>query len=937
MKRISYKLIITLCFAMVIIKSASFAASLKTSTFKHFESTSSSGYSQCQETVEFNQTLTLNNLKVKLTQDDDTYTFKVTADNVYDIKNNIGSNCINNGNIHMEPFLYKSANFGGTIKIIESDCYPFASCNSGTMTDLYKLTINNKEIGYHKYEYRIYADGSTNTYENTSTDNGEKFFIPNETRFYLAAQTYNYKNRTIYPSGIPNNGTGVKLLNNNTKISESTRYLNGNIYVDSISSSFDATINIKKENIDDYRYLCFGATYVANTSEIYGTLTTTITGYSLCTNTVDLKNYIDCAHEWIAATCDETAHTVKCKNCEWEKKENHNFEYKYDGIDDDVCVCTKIRKVHYYYEINDDTISTVSEIYDVGEATNNILYTKKTGYRFKWYEKYELAFNVDDLNKLDVKEIPVKKEMIATVSILDMSAGSRSIYYKAIYEPIQYTFIYSNKSNLDDYISSKLVYDKEISPQTFYYDKKSLLKKHIDYDYLTFLGWTLTKGTDKVDFHKEQEIINYTYIDNKTYTLYPVYDTEKYKVLYNTLSGYYDNYMQQDSKEYDFYTVNGLLIPHDLGADKEFSHYIDINGNRFEELSEILDFVKTDVEKNKTVVLFANTRNVIHSEENKKNNNNNENNDDNNDGNSEESKSTGESVTGGEDTNNESTEGDNMSGESTGEKIDNQNENNNNGESKNEKNENNDNSGNNKDDNKNDENNNNVASDKGGNINSGSGSNSGNTSGTNGGTRISGGESGGGNSGGGGKNITSNGSIINGILTDNNGTLIDANNGTNATQSTKEYLMNIEAADKKDNKTSTEKSNIRKKKDVKKAPKEVVSEDGIEMKDNISGPRLLFDPYNHEGNIIRGTHGPWHFEKEYIDKILSERTKKQKELEEETLANKKEKFNLLNPKAIVFVVGSLVIIIFVILYEISTIRYYKKKRKLEMSNDSNKI
>ena len=233
---------------------------------------------------------------------------------------------------------------------------------------------------------------------------------------------------------------------------------------------------------------------------------------------VDITKYYDCEHNWIIQnSANRNTHEVYCTKCEWIKNENHNFEYEYDGIENNLCVCGCVDKVNYHFIINDDLISEVNEKYNSFSNYDKHEYTSKTGYNFKYYEKYEKRF-VDEINPILSKtNTELNNKFIDYVSVMTDKTDNYSTTYKAVYEPISYTFKFSSSNNIGANINDT------IDSKIYSYDTSYYLPNHIDVDGYGFKGWSLTEGSDNVDFTPNQIILNYTDIDKSEFTLYPVY------------------------------------------------------------------------------------------------------------------------------------------------------------------------------------------------------------------------------------------------------------------------------------------------------------------------------------------------------------------------------------------------------------------------------
>ena len=608
MRRQILKLVFFISFAIFLLKTNLYAATnYMISSASHNEGSTSTGASTCTSDQTYYQGLTLQDVNIKFTQDDDEYFFDITAKSSFKfLGNNLTNKAVCTPNYYdiPQPVLYKEENFGDKMYIKERSKVGFVDY-AGDIYHESLLTIKNNEIAYYYSASYIKSNGDINSTGLTRRDSGDKFFIPNEARLETLATKYNYKYVKKYPYELANNNSedGVRMIKNSSSKAFDLFNDDGNNYVDTAYITIDVKLAIDKTLIDDYRYICFICSEMAFTSYSQGTGNYLSNGYSLSTNTIDLKKYNTCSHSWSVTESGAINHTIKCANCEWVKTEAHDYKFAYDGIANDVCICSQIKQIKYHYEINDDYNTSVEKVLNTSAVCEKVEVKKKTGYNFKWYEKYELQFNETNLFNMTTNTISTTKVFLNNTTSIDNTTGSRSIFYKAVYSPIKYIFNYSNKASTKDYISKVL--NKSISPQTFYYNSKDYLKESSKYDYLTFKGWTLTEGSSNIDFSSNAEIFNYTSIDLSEFTIYPIYEPMVYKILYNTISGKYEGDTQQASKTYDYYIDEDFLKPKDMGKNKTFSHYVDMYGNEFTDMNALRNYIKNDAGDDQTIILFA--------------------------------------------------------------------------------------------------------------------------------------------------------------------------------------------------------------------------------------------------------------------------------------------------------------------------------------------
>ena len=912
-KGIIKTILFTFIFALILDASVYAVDYYELSSSEHNEGSTSAGSSLCRCRQEYYQGLSLKDVKVKFTQNDTEYIFDISAKSDFTFWGNELTNkdlCYVNNSDIPQPILYKTENFGNRMIIEEYSKLGFIDYYGSVYTNSV-VTIKNQEIGY------LYtsADVKPNTNDQTAytkRNNGDKFFIPNEARINALANTHNYKNVKEYPYDLDNNGEGVRVIKNSSNKSyiekEFDKDGNGDkTYASSVNIDFNTKIAIEKSSMDDYRYICFICSEVGRTSLLQKTGKHYSYGYSLSTNTIDLKNFIMCNHSWSVTSSDASNHTLKCANCEWVKTEAHDYKFAYDGILNDVCICSRVKQVKYHYEINDNFNTTIDKIMNTNSTCDKVEVQKKTGYNFKWYEKYELQFDDDDLLTMTTNQISAKKVFLNNTTKVDNMTGSRSIFYKAVYSPIKYVFNYSNKASVKDYIKKHL--NKNISPQTFYYNSKDYLKGHSEYDYLTFKGWTLTEGSNKADFLSKAEILNYTSIDQSEFTLYPIYEPMEYKILYNTINGKYDGDTQQLSKVYDYYIDEDFVKPKDMGKNKAFSHYVDMNGNQFSDMNALRNFIKDEAGENQTVILFAMSKVVSDGNDDEKSissqeywnlNNNTDSRDDtgatnqnNNESNNKNNNGNGSSSSISSDVNNTSS---NDSNESS---VDNSTNSNHVDNS----------------DNKNNNNSVNVV-DGSKDTNNTNDSNDSNTS--NRGSSYVSYSSGGSGSGGGSNNrperiksfpedkYTGPG-VINSLAGDKKA---DTKIG-NLLNDSSLYLYNMTDQKKLSN-DIIKNNNIGKNENLEKD----------EINEDIFGPPLI-DFENDEN--YRGIHGPWYYEKKYVDRIIREKEERLKKHREEEL-KLEEKQKETNLRVIATLAFGLLFLILIITFEIFNIKLMKLKK-----------
>lgn len=536
-------------------------------------STTSSGYGSMSNNVYLEQYLTLENVNVTFSQDDNYYYFDVTANAYKNLYGIVDAEFAAMNRLPC-PMLYKMEDFGNQMIINESCKVPYADARTGTFHSSSTVMIKRNTVSDYLYKYHKAGDSSVFD-EAHSNWNGDRYFIPNALRNNITRNDILFRYCTTYPDQCINNGEGVVLARNN---SSSYPIYNGTKIV-GYNANFDVKVGIYKPYMDDYRYICFAETYVALDHSSVRTGSENHNGLSVCSNTIDLKEYAHCDHNWVYDITDKSGHKSYCENCKWEKNESHILIYEYDGIENNVCPCSYVDKVKYTFEINDDDLSAVTEVCDTHEDYEKHLFSKKTGYNFLWYEKYEKDYvNADNIS---TTSNALRTYFVATVSEPDEKAGDKSVIYKAKYTPIKYVFNYEKENNYDIEI------DEEISPQVIYYDEETELKKNIDVRGYVFKGWTYDKGSNKIHLNPLQSIKNFTTCDLKEYTLYPVYERMDYTIVYNSGDYYFEDGTKEKTVTYNFFDTGNLVQIRLSSNDRIVNGYRDNNGNLYTKLSDV--------------------------------------------------------------------------------------------------------------------------------------------------------------------------------------------------------------------------------------------------------------------------------------------------------------------------------------------------------------
>ena len=589
------KIILIMCCLSIIYIEDAFA--LAYSEYSKTESSTSEGFSNVKNETYFNQLLNLNNIKVKFTQDTNRYIFQITANGSVNIYRDVMQTSDTPGISALAPMLYKKENFGDGMYIQESSKIPFVDFRTGKLFSYSKVKICNEDVAYCTDSYTLTSDGnhSNTVYENGG--NGDRYYIPNNLRNANSAASYNYQYARQYPIDTYNNGSGVSLISNN-----SSYYMTYNDVIKNKSNCVDsyyATINVKiaiaKSNINDYRYVCFAQSYVVSDKYTLYDLRESMRGVSICSQTIDLKEYAVCDHNWSVTMGDKNSHNRYCENCEWELTEPHNLLYEYDGIKNNVCTCFYIDKVKYHFKINDDFTKEISEVLDSDSEYTKYEFKNKTGYKFKYYKVYENQL----LPKSDLSTMSnaIKSVFIATSSELSDRTGQVSVTYEACYDPNHFTINYSNINNKNIEIVDT------IDPQQVEYDEKTYLKENIHCVGYTFDGWSYTKGSETVDLKPMQEMTNYTDVDNYELNLFPVYSSLDFKIIYSAGRGHFadgSNYQEKNYTYYDNEELEKVLVS---GKDEFFVEYVDDSGNKYKKMSDVKEYIEKNGINNVTLSL----------------------------------------------------------------------------------------------------------------------------------------------------------------------------------------------------------------------------------------------------------------------------------------------------------------------------------------------
>ena len=518
MKRILF-IILTAYFTISLFGSAYAATNI--SKYHRSESTSTAGYSLIENEVYFNQWMELDNISVKFTQDDSNFIFNIKGKITLDVYNDIARTTYYGSASALSPMLYKSEDFGKEMYIQESSKVPFVDFVSGSLYSYSVVKILGEKVAWYKKSYTQLSNGNVSDYVLDDDNNGDKYFIPNSLR-NISSKSYNYKYANQYPVDVDNNGEGVSILQNSSSYKfNSSDYVmeNGLKAIDNYTANVNVKIAINKSNIDDYRYVCFAQSYFVNTEESFKDLYDSVKGLSLCTQTIDLKAYADCEHDWTITSVDGTNHTKRCNNCEWEITEAHDLCYEYDGIAKDLCICGYKKQIYHHYIYNSSQIADNKVKINV-----NGTYTKpsptKTGYKIASIDRYFKYYSNMTNPVFSESNTSLTKTYVDNLTALPDNAGTYSTVFEWKYDPIKYKIHYNAANNLGATINLSL---SDIN--NCEYDKEYSLSNPVIAHYI-FKGWTTTKGSSEVKVTDKAK--NLTTTDGATVNLYPVLEYNDY-------------------------------------------------------------------------------------------------------------------------------------------------------------------------------------------------------------------------------------------------------------------------------------------------------------------------------------------------------------------------------------------------------------------------
>lgn len=401
--------------------------------------------------------LDISDIKVKFTQDDIYYYFDVNTEV------SLADNAKNHFNDDIFEWWYGSPYDGRTFR--SDDLYPYLyGVNNFTDKPIYRYTethVSNAGEYWTNYEY-ITVNGNTIAtlnYKNSFNKQRDSYYRTwYNTYFYIPHPLSDYcwfgygnkwnPNTGEYNLYFPNatealpSHDGFSLLSRSCSIKERT--MSGNI-VNTCTYQLYSKLRIEKTKFDRYRYLAFGGPlYIAfdGGNELFIRL-------KVCcgsSNVYNLGEHINCNHDWYYTYDIGTdTHNKICRNCEWCITKNHEFDYEYDGFENNMCECGYTKKVNVHYYINDDTINEKHFVHNSNTEEEYARYTDKEGFRFLYYEKYEIqpaSTSVITYSTVSTALKTVLVDIISTASDINGKVECRSLIYKATSEELRFKVNY---------------------------------------------------------------------------------------------------------------------------------------------------------------------------------------------------------------------------------------------------------------------------------------------------------------------------------------------------------------------------------------------------------------------------------------------------------------------------------------------------------------
>ena len=158
-----------------------------------------------------------------------------------------------------------------------------------------------------------------------------------------------------------------------------------------------------------------------------------------------------------------------------------------------------------------------------------------------------------------------------------------SIKYKAIYEPYHYTFHYSTESNV--------IIDGEIDDQIFTYDEKQKIRKGLHKTGYMLKGWSLSTASETITLKPDEEVINFSDIDNDYIVLYPKYEVLRFKITYIAGKGKFDNGQKSVTIEYSYNDKSNILYHVSGLASEEYILCWKVNDKMIYSMEELKKYI----------------------------------------------------------------------------------------------------------------------------------------------------------------------------------------------------------------------------------------------------------------------------------------------------------------------------------------------------------
>ncbi len=298
---------------------------------------------------------------------------------------------------------------------------------------------------------------------------------------------------------------------------------------------------IKKDTIDNFRYFRFYFPFYwdrnTSTSGSQYLYSSGVSNYS-----IDLKDYINCSHNYIYEENNMDEHKKICENCKWEIVEEHNFNLPYDNIEENSCICGCNKIVRFILlNMNDKVIFEFS-----GRPNDSINYVddkNKLGADFLYYETYSL-YGSEWVKEIDSDEI------IDTLK-------SRTIKYIKIEKIHKYNLLFNKENSIDLSLNGNM--DKQI---IYCGERVKINKCEFFIKGYSFMGWGIKPNISEVLFLDEELVIDLSYEDDKNINLYPVFSPLGFDVRYHykvndlvkTVSYTYDKI--ENLEKFDLYLDN---------------------------------------------------------------------------------------------------------------------------------------------------------------------------------------------------------------------------------------------------------------------------------------------------------------------------------------------------------------------------------------------